>query len=59
VEKGSLIICAISVFLQNIPKVNSRPIGEISPNLVTLVRVERFFLVQRTETRNINKVAIK
>jgi hypothetical protein len=36
VEKRSPIICAISVIFTKQPKVNSHPIGENLPNLVTL-----------------------
>jgi hypothetical protein len=35
--KSSHIICAISVIFTKIPEVMSHPMGENSPNLVTLV----------------------
>jgi hypothetical protein len=36
-KKSSPIICAVSViFTKNYPKVSSHPMGENSPNLVTL-----------------------
>jgi hypothetical protein len=34
-EKSAPIMCAISLIFSKLPKVNSRPIGENSPNLVT------------------------
>jgi hypothetical protein len=37
--KSSPIICAISAVFAKLPKVLSRPIGENSPNLVTLLGV--------------------
>jgi hypothetical protein len=37
VVNSSLIIRAISFIFTKLPKVNSRPIGEKSPNLVTLI----------------------
>jgi hypothetical protein len=37
VEKGSPIIYGTSVIFTKLPKVNSHPIGEKSPNLVTLI----------------------
>jgi hypothetical protein len=37
-ENSSPIICAISVIFTKLPEGNSRPIGENSPNLVTLGR---------------------
>jgi hypothetical protein len=37
VVNSSPIICAVSVIFTKLPKVNSRPTGENSPNLVTLV----------------------
>jgi hypothetical protein len=37
VEKSSQKLCATSVIFKALPKVNNRPNGEISPNLVTLV----------------------
>jgi hypothetical protein len=35
-EKSSTIICANSVIFTKLPGVNSHPLGENSPNLVTL-----------------------
>jgi hypothetical protein len=37
VEKSSPNLCATSVIFETLPKVNSRPTGENSPNLVTLI----------------------
>jgi hypothetical protein len=42
VEKSSPIICATSVIFTKLPKVNSHPIGENSPNHVTLVDTKTF-----------------
>jgi hypothetical protein len=35
-EKSGLIFCATFVIFKKLPKVNIRPIGENSPNLVAL-----------------------
>jgi hypothetical protein len=37
-------MCAASVFFTKLPKVNSHPIGENSPNLVTLLTTTYFIL---------------
>jgi hypothetical protein len=42
VEISSPIIWAISVTCKKLPEVNSHPIGENSPNLVTLVQPYTF-----------------
>jgi hypothetical protein len=37
VEKSCPIILAISAIFEKLPEVNKRPLGENSPNLVTLL----------------------
>jgi hypothetical protein len=41
IEKRSLKICAISVIFITLAKVNNDPLGQNSPNLVTLVAAEQ------------------
>jgi hypothetical protein len=38
--KSGTKIWATSVFFQKLPKVNNRPLGENSPNLVTLLKTD-------------------
>jgi hypothetical protein len=49
VEKSSREICATFVFFKQQPKVNNRPMGENSPNPVTLIRAEPHFWVSKQE----------
>jgi hypothetical protein len=49
VEKSSPNICAISVIFSKLPRVNSLPIGETLPNLVTLLNKKRIRPAKRKE----------
>jgi hypothetical protein len=44
-------ICATSVIFEPLPKVNNRPIGETSPNLVTLLAFNAFTVQLQQHSR--------